>query len=127
MDAALGYFTPFGAFKSKRYIPFEGASYATLHAEHNFRSVPFEALGWRKSAKSGISLITFGGIGRTWIPNEQVQFFDANRGDLPVSTNEWHSEVGVSVSNIFSLFRIDLAYRVDKPGLYPGISFARLF
>ncbi len=127
VDAALGYFTPFGAFKSKRYIPFEGASYATLHAEHNFRSIPFEALGWRKSAKSGISLIAFGGIGRTWISNDQEQFFNSNLGYLPVSTNEWHSEVGVSVSNIFSLFRVDLAYRVDKPGLYPGISFARLF
>ncbi len=128
LDAAFGCFTPFGGFKSKRYIPYEGASYVALNAEHNFRSIPLEALGWRGAAKSGLSIITFGGVGRTWISSDQQQFFNANLGYQPISTNnEWHAEVGVSLSNIFSLFRIDLAYRVDDPGFYPGISFARLF
>lgn len=128
IDAAFGYFTPFGGFKSKRYIPYEGASYVALNAEHNFRSVPLEALGWRGAAKSGLSIIAFGGVGRTWISSDQQQFFNTNLGYQPTSTNnDWHTEVGVSLSNIFSLFRIDLAYRVDDPGFYPGISLARLF
>ncbi len=127
IDAALGYFTPFGAFRSKRYIPYEGASFMALNAEHNFRSVPLEALGWSGAAKSGLSVIAFGGIGRTWIPNTQMNTFSQTLGFTPVQTNNWHSEIGVSLSNIFSLFRIDLAYRIDKPGIYPGISVARLF
>jgi hypothetical protein len=127
LDAAFGYFTPFGGFKSKRYIPYEGASYVALNAEHNFRSIPLEALGWRGAAKSGLSIIAFGGIGKTWIPQSQKDFFTQSIGYSPVTTNDWHAEVGVSLSNIFSLFRIDLAYRVDDPGFYPGISVARLF
>ncbi len=127
LDAAFGYFTPFGGFKSKRYVPYEGASYIAINAEHNFRSVPLEALGWRGAAKSGLSIITFGGIGRTWLSGNQREFFNANIGYLPSNANDWHSEVGISLSNIFSLFRIDLAYRIDEPGLYPGIAFARLF
>lgn len=127
LDAAFGYFAPFGGFKSQRYIPYEGASYFALNAEHNFRSVPLEALGWRGAAKSGLSIIAFGGVGRTWISSNQQAFFNANIGYLPATTNNWHSEAGISLSNIFSLFRVDLAYRIDEPGLYPTISLARLF
>ncbi len=127
IDAALGYFTPFGAFRSKRYVPYEGASFAAIHAEHNFRSTPFELLGIPNAAKSGISLITFGGIGKTWLPEKQKQFFLSNLGYLPSNAETPHAEVGVSISNIFSLFRIDLAYRLDEPGFYPGIALSRLF
>lgn len=127
IDAAIGYFTPFGAFRSKRYVPYEGASYAAIHAEHNFRSTPFELLGIPNAAKSGISLITFGGIGQTWLPEKQKQFFLSNLGYLPSNAESPHAEVGVSISNIFSLFRIDLAYRLDEPGFYPGIALSRLF
>jgi hypothetical protein len=127
LDAALGYFTPFGAFRSKRYVPYEGASYAAIHAEHNFRSTPFELLGIPNAAKSGISLIAFGGVGQTWMPDTQQQFFLSNLGYLPSNANSPHSEVGVSISNIFSLFRVDLAYRLDEPGFYPGIALSRLF
>ncbi len=127
VDASLGYFTPFGAFKSKRYSPYEGASYVALHAEHNFRSTPFEALGIPNAAKSGISLVVFGGVGRTWLSQNQREFFRSEIGFLPSDTGDLHSEVGVSLSNIFSLFRIDVAYRLDEPGIYPGIAFSRLF
>ena len=51
IDVSLGYFTPFGGFKSKRYLPYEGSSYLALHAEHNFRSTPFEVIGIPNAAK----------------------------------------------------------------------------
>ena len=128
LDAALGYFTPFGGFKSQRYIPFEGASFAALNVEHNFRSIPLEALGWRGAAKNGLSIITFAGVGRTWLPQSQQQFFFDSIGYLPSNSNdEWHSEVGVSLSNIFSLFRVDLAFNINEQAFYPGFAFARLF
>lgn len=59
LDAALGYFTPFGAFRSKRYVPYEGASYAAIHAEHNFRSTPFELLGIPNGRKKWNKLDSF--------------------------------------------------------------------
>jgi len=127
IDASLGYFTPFGAFKSKRYIPYEGASFVAIQAEHNFRSTPFEALGIPNAAKNGLSLIIFSGFGRTWIPESQKDFFRSEIGFVPSNSKEFHSEIGVSLSNIFSLFRIDVAYRIDEPGIYPGIAFSRLF
>lgn len=127
IDASLGYFTPFGAFKSKRYIPYEGASFVAIQAEHNFRSTPFEALGIPNAAKNGLSLIIFSGFGRTWIPESQRDFFRSEIGFVPSNSKEFHSEIGVSLSNIFSLFRIDVAYRIDEPGIYPGIAFSRLF
>ncbi|MFY0684182.1 MAG: carboxypeptidase-like regulatory domain-containing protein [Balneola sp.] len=121
LDASFGYITPFGAFRSKRYIPYQGASYFAVNAEHNFRSVPLEILGWRNAPQTGLSIIAFGGIGKTWNSNSTMNQFGVT------GTDDLHLEVGGSVSNIFSLFRFDLAFRLDDPGLYPGISIARFF
>lgn len=121
LDASFGYITPFGAFKSKKYIPYQGASYFALNAEHNFRSVPLEMLGWRKAPQTGLSIIAFGGVGKVWNPSTKVGQFGIAHSD------QFHLEVGGSISNIFNLFRFDLAFRIDDPGFYPGISVARLF
>ena len=127
IDVALGYFTPFGAFKSKRDTPYEGASYIAIHAEHNFRSIPFEALGIPNAAKRGLSLIVFGSAGRTWLSKNQQIFFGSQMEKIPSNAEKLHSEIGVSLSNIFSLIRIDVVYRLDEPGIYPGIALTRLF
>lgn len=121
LDVAYGLFTPFGAFRSKRYVPYEGSSYIALNAEHNFKSIPLELLGWSGAPKSGLSIIAFGGVGKTWLSEHSSEYL------TPDKTYGWHSEAGISVSNIFNLIRIDVAYRLDKPGIYPGISVARLF
>lgn len=127
LDVAPGIFTPFGAFRAKRFIPYEGASYLALNAEHNFKSIPFEMLGWRNATQTGLSIIAFGGIGRTWVKQEQVDEFNSRYGFSPVTTNDWHMEAGLSLSNIFNLFRADVAYRIDNPGIYVGLSVARFF
>jgi hypothetical protein len=127
IDASLGYFTPFGAFKSKRYVPYEGSSYLALHAEHNFRSTPFEVIGIPNAAKNGISFILFGGIGKTWMTKAQTKFLLTEANYIPTIANDIHSEVGISISNIFSLFRIDIAYSFNQEGFYPGIALSRLF
>ena len=51
LDAALGLYGPFGVFKTKTFTPYEGASYTSLYAEHNFRSIPLEAIGWNGAGK----------------------------------------------------------------------------
>ncbi len=133
LDASFGYFTPFGGFKAKKYIPYRGAHYMAVHAEHNFRSIPFEILGWRSAPKTGLSLIAFGGVGKTWTPvTYYYSLFPINNSNSNIryginGTDDIHAEVGVSLSNIFNLFRFDLAFRLDEPGIYPGISFARIF
>ena len=127
LDVALGAITPFGAFRAKRWIPYEGASYVSLNAEHNFKSVPLEMLGWRNATQTGLSIIAFGGVGRTWVKQEQVDEFNARYGFSPVTTNDWHMEAGLSLSNIFNIVRADVAYRIDNPGFYFGISIARFF
>ncbi|WP_103666005.1 DUF5686 and carboxypeptidase-like regulatory domain-containing protein [Gracilimonas amylolytica] len=127
LDVAQGVFTPFGAFKTKRYVPYEGASYVALNAEHNFKSVPLEMLGWRNAPQTGLSVIAFGGIGKTWVRDRQVDEFQNRYGFSPSFTEDLHMEAGISLSNIFSLFRADLAYRIDQPGFFLGISVARFF
>lgn len=127
LDAALGVYSPFGVFKTKTFSPYEGASYASLYAEHNFRSVPLEAMGWRAAAKKGLSLLVFGGVGQTWDAGHQKSFMSELPGHLLPGTQGIHSEIGISLSNLFSLIRLDFAYRIDEPGFYPGISLSRLF
>ncbi|MDR9418117.1 DUF5686 family protein [Gracilimonas sp.] len=127
LDVAQGVFTPFGAFRAKRFIPYEGASYVALNAEHNFKSVPLELLGWRNATKTGLSVIAFGGIGRTWVKDSQITEFNNRYGFGPSLTNDWHMEAGLSLSNIFNLFRVDVAYRIDEPGVFAGVSIARFF
>ncbi len=127
LDAALGLYGPFGVFKTKTFTPYEGASYTSLYAEHNFRSIPLEAIGWNGAGKKGLSIIAFGGVGKTWESTKQQAFIQELPGHLLSPTNGLHSEIGVSLSNIFSLIRFDLAYRLDTAGFYPGISLSRIF
>ncbi|MDZ7808698.1 MAG: DUF5686 family protein [Gracilimonas sp.] len=103
LDVAKGIFTPFGAFKTKRYIPYEGASYVALNTEHNFKSVPLEMLGWRNAPQTGLSVIAFGGIGKTWVSDRQINEFLNRYGFSPVYAKDWHMEAGISLSNIFNL------------------------
>lgn len=125
LDVSQGVFTPFGVFKTEQFRPYEGASYFALNAEHNFKSVPLELLGWREASKTGLSILLFGGIGKTWLKNEQINNFRNFYGIEPKSTNGLHLEAGFSVSNILDIFRADFAFRIDEPGFFIGISFAR--
>ena len=123
VDAGLTAFGPFGAFKSLRNRPYEGEKFLAVFWEHNFRTVPFELLELDFLYKNGISLIVFGGHGRTWIS-------DARLGTLEHDyryTDETHHEIGVSISGIFDLLRFDLIQRIDRPLFFVGMGFSRLF
>lgn len=123
LDTRLSYFTPFGAFKTNSGIPYEGEQAVAFFWEHNFRTIPFEALGLSRLAKKGVGIIAFGGHGYAW--SGRTTFPEA--GWRPNQTSRPHHEVGISVNSIFSLFRFDAAFRVDQPGLYAGVSVARIF
>ena len=123
IDAGLTVFGPFGAFKSLRNRPYEGEKYLAVFWEHNFRTVPFELLNLDFLYKNGISLIIFGGHGRTWISDQRLKMLDYDYR----YTNEVHSEIGVSISGIFDFLRIDLTQRLDRRLFYAGIAFSRFF
>lgn len=123
VDASFYSFKPFATFRTLNGNPYEGERYAALFWEHNFRTVPFEILGFRGLAKYGLSFIVFGGHGRTWISDETFSRLTYS----PRYLDGFHHEIGASISHLFKLFRIDFAQRLDKPGFYVGFGMTRFF
>ncbi len=116
LDGSLGWFTPFGTLKTLPSAAYEGRHAVAVHLEHNFRTVPFELLGLDGLAKKGVGVILTASGAKTW---------DGPGGRY--STGGIHREVGVSINSLFGLLRVDTSYRLDRPGFYAGLSFARFF
>jgi len=127
IDGSLSSFSAFGAMKTLRNIPYSGQEYLSFTGEHSFRSIPFELINFNWPVERGWNLIAFGGVARSWISQNKLN--DLNTAQLSTirQPNGWHSEAGISLSGIFSLFRIDVAYRVDDPSFFFGFGVARLF
>ncbi len=123
VEAAQSWYMPFGTLRTNQKYPYEGERYASFFWEHNFRTVPFEILGLNFLVKKNLSLILFGGSGRTWISARRF----AELKYAPVYTDKFHNEIGVSVSGIFELLRFDIARKFGSPRMYYGLSMARLF
>jgi hypothetical protein len=125
VDVSIGKTSPYGVMKAARGRPYEGRQYLSLNLEHNFRTIPFEAIGLRPLVDRNIGLILFGGAARTW-PDWNSQ----NTGPLvyqPRGTNGIHWEAGASLNGILGLFRVDFATRLDEPAFLVSMSIARLF
>ena len=110
IERGIGYFRPFGTLRAVDGIPHSGRQVAAIFWEQNFRTVPFELMGLRILARNGYNLLIFGGHG--WIK------------DL-----EWedYQEVGISLSGLFGLFRLDIAKSLNGPGFGVGWGVARVF
>ena len=125
VDGSVEIFSRFGVLRTKEVAPYRGEHALAFFWEHNFKTVPFELLGMERLADNALNLIIYGGHGRTWIDDT---------GNAPLSEslflNEsggWHSELGISLSGLFTLFRIDFTTRLDEPGYHIGIGTARIF
>lgn len=119
VDGSRNRFTPFGVLRSRTYLPYEGTEYASLVAEHNFRSVPFELLGLNWFAEKGWGIILFAGAGITDV-----------RSDYPyevMTSDGIHLETGISLNSIFGLARLDLAKQIGGAGFFLGVSVPRYF
>ncbi|TFH02852.1 MAG: carboxypeptidase-like regulatory domain-containing protein [Calditrichales bacterium] len=123
IDGSLEYFTPYPVLKTRRGRPYEGEKHFLLYWEHNFRTVPFELINFDFLVDKGIGIIIFGGHGRTWISDQRMTELTFT----PVYTDKFHHELGISVNGIFSLLRIDTAFRLESGTTYVGFSFARFF
>ncbi|MDZ7716228.1 MAG: DUF5686 family protein [Balneolaceae bacterium] len=126
VDAALGYFSPFGVMKTIREFPYQGKDFISAYAEHNFRTVPFEILGLDFLVDRNYGVIAFGGAAKTWLPNSQLSSL-TQQGYVPRVANDWHLEAGLSLNGVLGLFRIDFAQRLDKPAFLVNVSVSRFF
>ena len=120
VDAALGPFTPFGALRAVRNRPYEGEKYTALFWEHNFKTVPFEALGLWALVRRGFGLVAHGASGRTWSPKTTREI----PGYEPRYADGFHHEAGVSLV-LYHFARLDLTRRLDRKAWSLGGSIAR--
>ena len=114
----------FGSIKTADHPPYAGNQWAMMAWEHSFRTVPFEWMNWRWAIERHWHVIVHGASG--WsrfqgIPSSAV----VQSQVIPASSG--HHELGVSLSGLFTVFRLDTAWRLDAPGFRLGISTARLF
>ncbi|TYP93388.1 CarboxypepD_reg-like domain-containing protein [Fodinibius salinus] len=122
VDVSLGGSSPFGTLKTAHRRPFRGSQYLSVNLEHNFRTVPFEAIGLHPLVERNISIILFGGAAKTW-PQQPSQ----TSPSLLKTTDGVHWEIGASLNGILGLFRIDFATQIKQPSLSVTVSTARLF
>lgn len=120
---AATWLTPYGTLRTLQDLPYEGTRHAALFWEHNFRTVPFEVLGWNWPVRKNLGLIVFGGHGRTWLSEARA----ATLSYTPRVSAGVHHEIGLSLNGLFGYFRVDVARRLDAPGLRAGIWVAWLF
>ena len=120
LEASMGFFSPFGTFRTVRGHPYEGEHYAALYWEHNFKTTPFELLGLWDWAMRGAGLVVHGASGRTWINPERR----AKLGYDPRHEERFHHEAGVSLM-LYHLLRLDFTRRLDRPGWGVGLSLVR--
>lgn len=128
VDVSIGKTSPYGVMKAARGRPYKGEQYVSLNLEHNFRTIPFEAIGLQPVVERNIGLILFGGAARTW-PDWESQTADAldPLAYQPRGTNGIHWEAGASLNSILGLFRVDFAARLDEPAFLISVGVARLF
>jgi hypothetical protein len=116
------YFSRFGSLRTLQHRAYQGDRHAGVFWEHSFRSLPFELMGWRWAARQGYGIIVHGAHARTWL-SQRLKDEIGYPGAAPDS---FHHEIGISLTGVFGLFRIDATQRIDKPGFTLGIGVARI-
>ncbi|MBT5831626.1 MAG: carboxypeptidase-like regulatory domain-containing protein [Candidatus Latescibacteria bacterium] len=125
LDTWLDGFSSFGGFRARVDRPYEGEKLLGVFWEHNFRTVPFEIIGWQWAVRKNWSLLIHGGHGRTWISDHRL--VGLNFEYTPQYRDRFHQEVGVSINGIFDLVRLNITKRLDTSGIYGSVEVARIF
>ncbi|MBN1782301.1 carboxypeptidase-like regulatory domain-containing protein [bacterium] len=123
LHAHLQPYSPFGTFKTLTSRNLKGEKSFACFWEHNFRTVPFEITGLGFLIRRNIGLIIYGASGRAWISGSRLD--DPRLQEDTAS--KWHHEIGLSVNNIFTLFRVDLTKNLNTGHWFAGVGIARLF
>jgi hypothetical protein len=100
-NTALAFYSPPGVFKGLKPYEFLGTEMIAMHLEHNWRTVPFQAVGLDFITDLHIDLITgISGL-RMWNNSEYLKEYSM---DYPY----WEAYLGIS--RIFAFLRLDFAY-----------------
>ena len=104
-NTVLGFYSPPGAFKGLNPYKYAGTEMVSLHLEHNWRTIPFQAIGLNFISDLYLDFITGVSVLKTW-----------NRSAyLPcTSMGKPYWEVYAGISRIFGLIRIDVSYNSLK-------------
>jgi hypothetical protein len=123
LDVWLDGFTTFGGFRSRVDRPYEGEKHFAVFWEHNFRTVPFEWIGWQWAVKRNWGILIHGANGRTWFGAQTL----ASLNYAPMYQNGFHHEIGASLNGLFDLVRMNVTKRLDTSGIYGSFEIARIF
>jgi len=125
IEASPQPYTPFGALRTLDDRPYQGEHHAALFWEHNFRTVPFELIGWTAPVNQDIEVILHGGHGHTWIGGDAEERL-SQRGILLRTADGFHHELGLSINGLlYDTLRLDVTKRLDASGLSVGVSVLR--
>jgi len=125
VEASPQPYTPFGALRTLDDRPYQGEHHMAVFWEHNFRTVPFELLGWQAPVDRDIEILLHGGHGRTWIDDDTEQRLQG-RGVSVRNADAFHHEIGLSVNGLlYDTLRLDLTTRLDAPEFNVGVSLLR--
>ena len=70
----LGFFAPPGAFKNLNPYRFAGTEMASIQVEHNWRSIPFQALGLNFISDMYLDFITGASVLKTWNKSDHLPY-----------------------------------------------------
>lgn len=101
---------PFGVMRGMGVKEYRGTDVLSLAVEHNFRSLPWLALGIPFLYERSIEFIVHGGVAHAWQ--------DAAWSGSNLSPEGWYAEAGFGFSRIFDLYRIDATWRLHPGGLF---------
>jgi hypothetical protein len=125
VEASPQPYTPFGTLRTLEDRPYHGEHHVAAFWEHNFRTAPFELLGWQAPVDQDIEFIVHGGHGRTWIGDDAEQRL-LRRGVRLRTADDFHHELGLSINGLlYDTLRLDLTKRLDAEGLSIGVSLLR--
>jgi len=104
-NTALGFFSPPGVFKGLNPYQYSGTEMVSLHFEHNWRTIPFQALGLNFISDLYLDLITGVSVLKTY-----------NRSNyLPgTSMSKPYWEAYAGISRILGIIRVDVSYNSLK-------------
>ncbi len=120
LESTSSSYAPFGVFKAMNVKEFSGTSFVAVNLEHNFRSIPFLALGIPFLYENNIELVVHGGMAKTWDTNPNPVRWSgpttSTYSHPPLNTTQgWYSELGFGFSRIFDVLRADFSWRVSEP------------
>jgi len=106
LESRLSDYAPFGVMHGAAVKEFSGDRFISMHLEHNFRSIPFQAVG----ISSRYEIILYASASRTWLVNRHtLSFLLAN------PTLNWYYEAGFGISRLLEVLRLDFTWRGTSP------------